>query len=114
MRGAEEVNGEFVKMDDRMLANSNTDSLEYAPTISTDGLEIFFSRISKVDGRPKFVGIYTAKRKSRNEPFTKPEKIMAIPGDIEVPVLSGDETKLYCHRMDGGVFKVYCVTRKTR
>ena len=107
-------NGEFVKLDDRILANINTDSLEYAPTISTDGLEIFFSRISKVDGRPKFVGIYTAKRNSRNEPFAKPQKIMAITGDVEAPVLSGDETKLYYHRMERGVFKVFRVTRKPR
>ena len=114
VRGAKKMNGEFVKLDDRILANINTDSLEYAPTISTDGLEIFFSRISKVDGRPKFVGIYTAKRKSRNEPFAKPQKIMAITGDVEAPVLSGDETKLYYHRMERGVFKVFRVTRKTR
>ena len=36
---------------------------------------------------------------------------MAITGDVEAPVLSGDETGLYYHRMDGGVFNVYRVTK---
>lgn len=112
VRGAEKVNEKFVKIDDRILANVNTDNLEYAPTISSDGLEIFFSRISKVNGRPKFVGIYTATRKSRSDPFKTPEKIMAITGDVEAPVLSGDETRLYYHRMNRGAFRVYRVTRK--
>ena len=114
VRGAEKIDGEFVKMDDRILENINTDSLEYAPTITSDGLEIFFSRIGKVNGKPKMVGIYTARRKSTNEPFSRPEKIMAITGNVEAPVLSGDESYLYYHRMDHGVFKVYRVTRKLR
>lgn len=113
VKGAKKVKGEFVKMDDRIFENINTDSLEYAPTISSDGLEIFFSRIGKVNGRSKMIGIFTARRKSTDEPFAIPEKIMAISGNVEAPVLSGDETKLYYHRMDRrGVFKVYRVTRK--
>lgn len=113
VRGAEKVNNKFVKMDERILANINTDHMDYAPAISADGLDIFFSRIAKVNGRMKLIGIYTAKRKSRKDPFAKPEKIMAITGNVEAPVLSGDESKLYYHRMDRGVFRVYRVTRKT-
>lgn len=112
VRGAQRVKGRFVKMDDRILANINTRNMEYAPAISADGLELFFTRIGKVDGKPKFIGIFTAKRSSRNEPFSKPEKIMAITGDVEAPVLSGDEQHLYYHRKVNGRFKVYRVTRK--
>ena len=112
VRGAELRDGRWVRMDERILANVNTASLEYAPAISADGLELFFTRISKVDGRPKFVGIYVAKRRSRSEPFGSPERIMAITGDVEAPVLSGNEQHLYYHRMVDGVFKVFRVRRK--
>ncbi len=114
VRGAQKVNGKFVKMDDRILANINTQNMEYAPAISSDGLELFFTRIGKVNGRPKFVGIFTAKRKSLEDPFSKPEKIMAITGDVEAPVLSGDENHLYYHRKAGGRFRAYRVTRKVQ
>lgn len=112
LRGAVERNGEFVRLDDRLLENINTDSLEYAPAISSDGLEIFFSRIGKVNGRLKMVGIFTARRNSVHAPFAGPERIVAITGDVEAPVLSGDENRLYYHRMDRGVFRAYRVTRK--
>ena len=112
VRGAKKVKGVFVKMDDRILANINTSHMEYAPAISPDGLELFFTRIGKVKGRPEMVGIFTARRKSHKDPFPEPGKIMAITGEVEAPVLSGDEKHLYYHRKHGGRFKVYRVTRK--
>lgn len=114
IRGAKKVGGKFVKMDDRILVNVNTDSLEYAAAVSSDGLELFFSRISRKGKHPAFVGVYVAKRSAPDEPFGKPEKIMAITGDVEAPVLSPDETQLYYHRKAGGVFKVFRVTKKKR
>jgi Tol biopolymer transport system component len=114
VRGAVKIDNEFIKIDDQILKEINTDNLEYAPTVSSDGLEIFFARIGKVNGMPKMVGIFTARRKSINEPFFRPEKIIAITGNVEAPVLSGDENKLYYHRMEHGVFKVYRVSRKQR
>jgi hypothetical protein len=112
VRGARKVDGNYVKMADRILANINTSNMEYAPAISSNGLELFFSRIGKVNGRPKFIGIFVAKRESVQEPFSRPERIMAITGEVEAPVLSGDEKHLYYHRMDGGRFMAYRVTRK--
>ena len=114
VRGAELREGRWVRMEDSILANVNTASLEYAPAISADGLELYFTRISKVDGRPKFVGIYVAKRGSRSEPFGSAERITAITGDVEAPVLSGNEQHLYYHRMVDGVFGIFRVTRKER
>ena len=113
IRGARKVDGRFERIDDGLLESVNTDFMEYAPAISDDGLEIFFTRIGRVDGRPKMVGIFTATRASLDEPFSTPERIAAITGEVEAPVLSGDETQLYYHRMDGGRFRVYRVTRKT-
>jgi len=112
VRGAQEVDGQYLKIDDRILANINTNNMEYAPAITSNGLELFFSRIGKVKGRPKMIGIFVAQRKSLQEPFSRPEKIKAITGDVEAPVLSGDEKHLYYHRMDGDRFRVYRVTRK--
>ncbi len=112
VRGAQKVHGKYLKMDDRILANINTNHMEYAPAISSNGLELFFARIGKVKGRPKMVGIFVAQRNSLEEPFSRPQKIMAITGDVEAPVLSGDGKHLYYHRMDGGRFRVYRVTRK--
>ncbi|HJN52396.1 MAG: hypothetical protein QGI68_16895 [Pseudomonadales bacterium] len=114
IRGAERVGDAFVKMDDRILANVNSHLLDYAPTISSDGLEIFFSRIGKVNGIPDMIGIFTARRANVTQPFAAPERIMAITGKVEAPVLSGDEMRLYYHRMDRGRFRVYRVTRRER
>lgn len=111
VRGAERVGERFVRTDESAFSNVNTAMLEYAPAISADGLELFFTRIARVGGRPKMIGIYTARRRSRDEPFGRPEKIVAITGDVEGPVLSGDERQLYYHRLDGGRFRVYRVTR---
>jgi len=112
VRGAEKIDGRFVKMKDQVLENINTGNMEYAPAISSDGLELFFSRIGKVDGRLEMIGIFTARRASLREPFSRPERIMAITGDVEAPCLSGDESMLYYHRKERGKFKIYRVTRK--
>lgn len=114
IRGAQKVGERYVKIDDRILANINTGSMEYAPAVSADGLELFFTRISKVNNRLKMVGIYTARRSKVTEPFSRSEKIAAITGDVEAPVLSGDEKHLYYHRMVNGRYKAYRVTRKKR
>lgn len=90
VRGARKVGGKYLKMDDRIFANIDTANMEYAPAISANGLELFFARIGKANGRPKFVGIFVARRMSTQEPFSRPEKIMAITGVVEAPVLSGD------------------------
>ncbi len=112
VRGAERFDGRFVKMQDRILENVNTDALEYAPAISDDGLEIFFTRIAKVAGRPKMLGIYTARRAATEEPFGQAEHIEAITGDVEAPTLTADEQRLYYHRMVDGRFAVFRVTRR--
>lgn len=112
VRGAELKGGEFKKMDDSILQNINTNNLEYAPAISKNGLELFFTRIILVNGQPSSFAIYTARRKSTSKAFGVPEKITAITGVVEAPVLSGDEKTLYYHREDDGIFKVYRVTRK--
>lgn len=112
VRAARSDGAAFRRLDDAVLAHVNTDNLEYAPEISADGLELFFTRIAKVDGVLTMVGVYAATRGSTDEPFGPPARIAAITGNVEAPVLSGDENHLYYHRLDAGVFRVYRVTRR--
>lgn len=94
-----------------IMANVNTANLEYAPAISTDGLELFFTRF---DLNTTEVGIYRAARANTNSPFGEPQLVSAIDGFIEGPALSPDEKSLYYHKMNTttGMFELYRVTRQ--
>jgi len=64
---AHNVNGEFIKDDtsDILFDNVNTDRfLEYAPSFSANGLELFFTRI--INSK---TAIFITNRTSLNEPF---------------------------------------------
>lgn len=88
---AQRVSGNEYKVKEGILDNVNTDDgLEYAPSISADGRELFFTKLKKVGGKPKFAGIYVAKRDSTSEPFGIPEKIEAITGVVEAPTITED------------------------
>ena len=98
---------------DQILRNVNTDDLEYAPSASADGKELFFTRLRIGSSAPASVGIFRAVRSSNNEPFGKPEKVEAITGDFfEAPALSADENSLYYHKKENGFFVIYKVTRR--
>jgi hypothetical protein len=84
----------------------NTAALEYAPSVSADLLELFFTRAS---GRQ--LAIYRSARRSRDEPFGVAERIASITGHVEAPSLSGDGRSLYYHRLDGDRFVIYRVGR---
>jgi len=90
--------------------NINTAALEYAPSISADLLELFFTRAASVSGSLQ-VGIYRAQLRSRDDPFGPPERIAAITGLVEAPSLSGDGRSLYYHNPEGKRFVIYGVRR---
>lgn len=92
-----------------VMAVINTcDCLEYAPSISSSGLELFFSRISV---RTLNVEILVARRSSLSAPFSAPERIGAITGFAEAPSLTTDGKTLYYHFKDGNTFAIYKVSR---
>lgn len=103
----------FVDVDAAALFGEvNTpDYLEYAGTISADGLELYFTRavdIAAEDG----LRVLVSKRASASASFGPPARIAAIDGiSTEAPALSGDGSALYFHRRDGGTFKIFRVTR---
>jgi len=80
--------------------------LEYAPAISSSGLELFFTRLNGTDA-----ALYVATRTDTSAPFGVPWKITAATGFVEGPTLSPDEKSLYYHRREGSLFVIYRVTR---
>lgn len=90
----------------RILAAINTPALEYAPTVSSDGLELVFTRL--VNRSP---AILRATRRSMDEPFGAPKRIGDLSGFVEAPALSPGDASLYYHRKDGGRFAIERVMR---
>jgi hypothetical protein len=88
------------------MKNVNTPALEYAPAISADLLELFFTRAGGRD-----MAIYRSARRSRDEPFGVPQRVASITGVVEAPTLSGDGRSLYYHRRDGDRYVIYRVAR---
>jgi hypothetical protein len=94
-----------------ILANVNTTTdLEYAPAISADGRELFFTRANLNTSQ---VRIYRATRAGSTAAFTPPQLVSAITGFVEGPTLSLDEKSLYYHHENTGTgrFEIYRVTR---
>jgi Tol biopolymer transport system component len=81
-------------------------NLEYAPAISSSGLELFFTRL---EGTSPV--IYVATRTDATSPFGAPRKITAATGFVEGPTLTPDEDSLYYHKREGNLFVIYRVTR---
>jgi hypothetical protein len=93
-----------------IMANVNTSMLEYAPAISADGLELFFTRLDPATSEAR---IYQATRPNITSPFGPPQLAGTIDGFVEGPALSPDERSLYYHRLNtvSGKFELYRVTR---
>ncbi|KKU14828.1 MAG: hypothetical protein UX23_C0008G0016 [Parcubacteria group bacterium GW2011_GWB1_45_9] len=107
---AHKVGDKFVKDSNSeiLLQNVNTkNTLEYAPSFSVNGMEIFFTRAQKNIG----TYIYLSSRNSLDEPFGKPE-LLDIKGDLpEAPSISFDGKTLYYHKKDGEYYKIYKMAR---
>jgi WD40-like Beta Propeller Repeat len=91
-----------------ILGNVNTDMLEYAPSVSADGLELFFTRLDPSRRSPR---VFRSARRSPDQAFGPPQPVAAITGFAEAPTLSPDGRALYFHRKDGDRFVIYRVTR---
>ena len=97
----------------KIFATVNTEALEYAPALSADGLDLYFTRFA-----PSWLiflsdppAIFVAHRNDTHEPFGMPERIAAIQGFVEAPSLSPDERSLYFHKKGETRFEIWRVTR---
>lgn len=100
-----------------ILRSVNTPGLEYAPTISADGLELYFTRAMSAQqlnagaSDQSWVSIMVAKRTSVDKPFGKPERLAAIEGFVEAPTITLDKREMFYHKKDGGLFRIYRAKR---
>ncbi len=90
------------------LAMVNTDALEYAPSLSTNMLELYFTRAFDSS-----IGIYVATRSSVSGVWQNVNKIGAIKGQqTEAPAISFDGKLLYYHQEVAGIYRVFTVSRE--
>jgi hypothetical protein len=97
------------------MMHINTPDLDYAASISADGLELFFTRFSLADFKARRIRskIMRATRKNVLDAFGKPEVIESIGQSdfVEGPAISSDGKALYYHKHSGKKFRIYKVTR---
>ena len=94
-----------------LLANINTDDLEYAAAISKDELELCFTRIIGAISVNSEAQIYIATRTATNLPFSEPQEITEITGFVEGPTFSADDNGIYYHKKENGVFVLYYIEK---
>ncbi len=96
-------------------ALNTPDKLEYAPEISTDGLQIFYTQTTLA---PVTTAILTASRPSVTMPFGPPTTIVGPTSDaiIEGPTVTPGNDRIFYHRAYGEAApsKLYTVARCAR
>lgn len=102
---------------DLLLRNVNTPALEYAPALSNDELELYFTRSSLRKQGEKlvpFFRIMLASRTKTTEPFGVPRTVEgSAEGLIEGPTLSMDKKELFFHRKLGDRFVIFRMERSS-
>ena len=87
-------------------------ALEYAACITTNQLELYFTRLPLPVTQNSQPEIFVCKRQNINEPFEKPAKIKSITGFVEAPAIAPDQKTVYYHFKENGKYVLYMV-RKT-
>jgi hypothetical protein len=94
----------------RLFAKVNGDSLQYATNVSEDELELFFTRVRRVEASAE-PAIFRSVREKADQPFSAPQRVSAIQGFAEASTLSRDGQSLYYHCRVNGRFRVRRVKR---
>jgi hypothetical protein len=89
----------------KIFANINTDDLEYAPALSADGLDLYFTRVTGfwLFRAPK---LFHAHRAGVTEPFGMPQRLDVIEGFVEGASVAPDGT-LYFHKRVSDHFDIW-------
>ncbi len=95
-----------------IMKNINTNALEYAASISANQLEFYFTRVVLPITTTSLPEIFIATRQNINEPFGSPTKITSITGFAEAATIAPDQSTLYYHKKDNGVFGLYMIKKK--
>ena len=109
---AERQGSAFVRQADsvRLLQTVNAEGLNYAPSISVDARELFFTRLDSMASGAS-PAIYRAARADLNSAFHAPQRVAAATGFVEAPSLSADGHLLYFHKLVNGKFVIYVAQR---
>ena len=95
-----------------IVQNVNSVELEYAACISSDMLELYFTRVDAPLTAESIPQIYVGTRSSTSEPFREPYRIEEITGFVEGPTISPDGQIIYYHKKVNGLFKLYMVRKE--
>ncbi|AMC11276.1 hypothetical protein Lupro_08420 [Lutibacter profundi] len=110
---AEKINGIFQRSNNTSIfENINTTALEYAACISSDMLELYFTRVDTPLSNTSIPQIYMATRNSINEDFNTAYKINSITGFVEGPTISPDGQRIYYHKYENEQFVLYMVEKE--
>jgi hypothetical protein len=89
-----------------LLKNVNDPSaLVYAADISSDGLQLYFTRAPLPLGSAS-PSIYVATRTTTSSDFGKPTQLTQLTGFVEAPALSPDGQGLYFHELVGDAYVI--------
>jgi len=95
---------------DATMRAVNAGVLQYAPSISADGRELFFTRL--IDGPSGTTpAIFRSERTDDRSPFGAPARVKGARGFVEAASLSPDGRILYYHAFEGGRFVIDLLTR---
>ena len=94
---------------DEILQNINTSALEYAACISTDELELYFTRVV---GTVSYPQIFVATRNDTSQSFGMPQPISVLNGFVEAPALSPSGNRLYFHKRIDNHFRLFMIRKE--
>lgn len=98
-----------------MMKDINAAALQYAPSVSADGRQLYFTRASQLmagsDAPGALEGIMLATRNSVNEPFGEPRALTALTGFVEAPTIPLEAHEMFFHKKVGKNFVIYRAER---
>jgi hypothetical protein len=90
-----------------LLKNVNSPQLEYAASISSDNLELYFTRASAPLDQSSTPQIFIASRQTENDPFGTPMLIKGLGEFVEAPSISSQGKLLYYHKLTDANYSLF-------
>ena len=85
--------------------NDTVNYIVYAPNITKDGLELYYTRLLKTGTQTE---IMVSVRSNTNSAFSVPSLLIGAPFFApEAPSLTADKSKLYYHKKIGSLYKLF-------